>query len=110
MNFLRPVFEGQIRAEGNVLHRGRSVALVESILKNSEGKEIARGTATQMIFVGQIDVAFIDKPDPHISSLGARGAGEIGMTGVAAAIANAVYHATGIRVRNLPITPEKLLV
>ena len=40
----------------------------------------------------------------------ARGVGEIGMTGVAAAIANAVYHATGVRVRDLPIVPEKLLL
>jgi xanthine dehydrogenase YagR molybdenum-binding subunit len=41
---------------------------------------------------------------------GCRGAGEIGITGVAAAIANAVYHATGKRVRELPITPDKLMV
>ena len=41
--------------------------------------------------------------------LGARGVGEIGVVGVAAAIANAVYHATGVRVRDLPITPDKLL-
>ena len=44
-----------------------------------------------------------------LNPLGARGIGEIGITGVAAAIANAVYHATGVRVRDLPIVPEKLL-
>lgn len=49
MNFLRPVLEGDITADARVVHRGRTVALVESVLKNSEGKEIARGVATQMI-------------------------------------------------------------
>ena len=48
-------------------------------------------------------------PDPAINTLGCRGVGEIGITGVAAAIANAVYHATGKRVRDLPITIEKLI-
>ena len=59
--------------------------------------------------VGDIDVIFVDEHDPHVNSLGAKGIGEIGITGVAAAIANAVYHATGKRIRDLPITPEKLL-
>ncbi len=59
--------------------------------------------------VPKIDVHFIGKPDPHISPIGARGVGEIGITGVAAAVANAVYNATGIRVRDLPLTPDKLL-
>jgi len=54
-------------------------------------------------------VTFLDYPDLIISSMGARGIGEIGITGVAPAIANAIYHATGIRVRDLPITPDKLL-
>jgi xanthine dehydrogenase YagR molybdenum-binding subunit len=51
----------------------------------------------------------VAEDDPFINSLGARGIGEIGITGVAAALANAVYHATGIRVRELPITLDKLL-
>jgi xanthine dehydrogenase YagR molybdenum-binding subunit len=55
-----------------------------------------------------IDSFFVDEHDP-ISPLGAKGIGEIGITGVAAAVANAVFHATGRRVRDLPITPEKLL-
>ena len=59
--------------------------------------------------VPQIQVVFIDKPDTQIGPLGGRGVGEIGITGVPAAIANAVYHATGIKVRDLPITPDKLL-
>jgi xanthine dehydrogenase YagR molybdenum-binding subunit len=57
--------------------------------------------------VPPIDVHFIGKPDPHISPIGARGIGEIGITGVCAAIANAVFNATGKRLRDLPLTPEK---
>ena len=57
----------------------------------------------------EIDVQFIDKPDPIISPTGAKGLGEIGLVGFAAAVANAVYHATGTRVRELPITPDKLV-
>ena len=59
--------------------------------------------------VPPIDVHFIGKPDPHISPIGARGIGEIGITGVAAAIANAVFNATGNRLRDLPMTPDKLV-
>jgi len=58
--------------------------------------------------VPPIDVVYTDIPDPH-TPMGARGIGEIGITGVAAAIANAVYHATGKRVTSLPITLDKLL-
>jgi xanthine dehydrogenase YagR molybdenum-binding subunit len=58
---------------------------------------------------GSIDVAWIDEVDPHVNPMGAKGIGEIGMTGTAAAIANAVHHATGIRVRDLPIRLDKLL-
>jgi xanthine dehydrogenase YagR molybdenum-binding subunit len=59
--------------------------------------------------IPHFDVTFLDIPDPHINPLGVRGVGEIGITGVAAAIANAIYHATGKRIRDLPITPDKLL-
>ena len=57
-----------------------------------------------------IDVHFVGEPDFEFNPMGARGMGEIGITGTAAAIANAVYHATGKRVRELPITLDKLLV
>jgi xanthine dehydrogenase YagR molybdenum-binding subunit len=59
--------------------------------------------------IGMIDVQVVAEDDPHINPLGAKGIGEIGITGVAAAVANAVYHATGRRVRELPITLDKLL-
>jgi xanthine dehydrogenase YagR molybdenum-binding subunit len=57
----------------------------------------------------EIDVTFLDYPDTVINPLGARGVGEIGLAGVAAAIASAVHHATGVRVRELPIRIEDLL-
>ena len=59
--------------------------------------------------IGTIDISVIDSTDLRLNPLGARGIGEIGITGVAAAVGNAVYHATGTRVRTLPITLDKLL-
>lgn len=56
-----------------------------------------------------IDMTFLEHPDMHINALGARGVGEIGLAGVAPAITAAVYHATGKRIRKLPVTIEKLL-
>ena len=58
--------------------------------------------------VYDIKVIFVDEPDEIINPLGVKGVGEIGIVGVAAAIANAIYHATGKRVRDLPITLDKL--
>ncbi|HEU4930093.1 MAG TPA: xanthine dehydrogenase family protein molybdopterin-binding subunit [Candidatus Krumholzibacteria bacterium] len=58
--------------------------------------------------VYDIKVIFVDEPDDAINPLGIKGLGEIGIVGVAAAIANAIYHATGKRVRDLPITLDKL--
>jgi len=59
--------------------------------------------------IGLLDISFVGQPDPHINPLGARGIGEIGITGVAGALANAVYHATGVRVRDLPLTLDKVM-
>jgi xanthine dehydrogenase YagR molybdenum-binding subunit len=59
--------------------------------------------------VGSIDVTFVDEVDPYVNPIGVKGVGEIGITGVAAAIANAVHNATGVRVRDLPITLDKVL-
>jgi xanthine dehydrogenase YagR molybdenum-binding subunit len=56
-----------------------------------------------------IDVTFLNYPDTKLNSLGARGVGEIGLAGTAAAITNAVHHATGVRVRDLPVHIEDLL-
>jgi xanthine dehydrogenase YagR molybdenum-binding subunit len=59
--------------------------------------------------VGEIDVRWIEEDDSHVNPIGVKGIGELGIVGTAAAIANAAYHATGIRVRDLPITLDKLL-
>ena len=52
MNFIRPVIEDELTSEAKVVHRGKTIALVESVLMNREGKEVARGLATQMILHG----------------------------------------------------------
>lgn len=59
--------------------------------------------------VPKVEVAFVGKPDPHLNPMGAKGLGEIAIIGFAAAVANAVYHATGKRIRALPITPDKII-
>ncbi len=59
--------------------------------------------------IPRIQVTFVGEPDFNFNPAGVRGVGEIGITGVSAAIANAIYHAIGKRIRNLPITPDKLL-
>ena len=60
--------------------------------------------------VGEMDVTWIEEDDPYVNPIGSKGIGEIGIVGSPAAVANAVYHATGIRVRDLPITLDKLLL
>ncbi len=59
--------------------------------------------------IGTVDVSVVGIPDSKFNPLGARGIGEIGITGAAAAVGNAIYHATGKRIRNFPITPDKIM-
>lgn len=59
--------------------------------------------------IGEIDVSFIDRPDPLLNDIGAKGLGEVAMVGAAGAIGNAVFHATGRRIRHMPIRIEHLL-
>jgi xanthine dehydrogenase YagR molybdenum-binding subunit len=59
--------------------------------------------------IGSIDVSVLNIPDTAFNPLGARGIGEVSVTGVAAAIANAIYNATGKRIRDFPITPDKIM-
>jgi xanthine dehydrogenase YagR molybdenum-binding subunit len=59
--------------------------------------------------VGSIEAYWVDEDDPYVNPMGTKGLGELGIVSTAAAIANAAHHATGIRVRDLPITLDKLL-
>lgn len=93
---------------------GIGAALLEHLVYDREHGRAANADLAGYLVpvnadVPDIDVSWIDEPDLNFNSLGCRGVGEIGITGVAAAIGNAVYHATGVRVRELPITPDRLL-
>jgi xanthine dehydrogenase YagR molybdenum-binding subunit len=57
--------------------------------------------------VGSVEVHLLDEDDPYVNPMGSKGIGELGIVGTAAAVANAVHHATGVRVRDLPITPDR---
>ncbi|NEX62124.1 xanthine dehydrogenase family protein molybdopterin-binding subunit [Noviherbaspirillum galbum] len=85
----------------------------ESLLDERYGRFVNANLAEYHIPVnadiGDIDITFVPETDPHVNAIGAKGLGEVGMTGVAGAIANAVYHATGKRIRELPIRLDKLL-
>jgi len=78
-----------------------------------DGRVVTRDLADYLVPVNAdvpaVDVLFVDEVDPHVNELGAKGIGELGLTGAAAAIANAVFHATGKRVRDLPITLDKII-
>ncbi|MDB5122707.1 MAG: hypothetical protein JWP94_836 [Mucilaginibacter sp.] len=93
---------------------GIGMALLEETAYDpNNGRVVTRDLAQYLVPVNadmpQLEVQFIDIPDPIISPIGARGIGEIGITGITAAINNAIYHATGKRVRDLPVTLDKLI-
>ncbi len=93
---------------------GIGMALMEqNILDARNGKWINADLADYHVptnaDVHQIETFTIDEPDAIVNPLGAKGVGEIGIVGAAAAVANAIFNATGKRIRDLPITPDKLL-
>ena len=99
--------------EGAVM-MGIGMALFEETMYDPRsGAPINNNLADYVVAVNadtpEIDVTFLDHPDFALNPLGARGVGEIGLAGIAAAITNAVHHATGVRVRDLPIRIEDLL-
>jgi xanthine dehydrogenase YagR molybdenum-binding subunit len=93
---------------------GLGMALMEeTLLDPRSGAIVTNNLADYHVPVNAdvppIEIAFVEHPDLIFNSLGVRGMGEIGIVGVAAAVANAVYHASGRRVRDLPIVPERLM-
>jgi xanthine dehydrogenase YagR molybdenum-binding subunit len=59
--------------------------------------------------VPSLETILVEEHDPHVNALGIKGVGEIGITGTAGAVANAVWHATGVRVRKFPITLDRII-
>jgi xanthine dehydrogenase YagR molybdenum-binding subunit len=104
---------GRNQIEGAVV-MGIGMALFEhTIYDPQNGAPINSNIADYIMAVNadvpKLEVHFLDYPDKEINPLGARGIGEIGLAGIAAAITAATHHATGVRVRELPITIEKLI-
>jgi xanthine dehydrogenase YagR molybdenum-binding subunit len=105
---------GRNQIEGAVV-MGIGMALLEHTTYDPQnGAPINSNLADYIVAVNadlpSIEVHFLDYPDKEINELGARGIGEIGLAGFAAAVTAAVHHATGVRVRELPVKIENLLV
>ena len=101
------------QALGSIV-QGIGMALLEhTVYDGRNGRVITDNLADYLLpvnaDVGKIEPHFLNIPDPVINLVGARGLGQLPITGVAAAIANAIYHASGVRVRKLPITVDKMM-
>jgi len=98
---------------GGVVWGLSSALMEEAVLDERTGRLVNANLAEYHVPVnadiGEIDIQVVPEVDPHVNALGAKGLGEVAMTGVAAAVANAVFNATGRRIRSLPITPDKLM-
>ncbi|HEY2694698.1 MAG TPA: molybdopterin cofactor-binding domain-containing protein, partial [Pseudonocardiaceae bacterium] len=92
---------------------GIGQALLEGSVLETSGRIANANLGSYLVPVNadlpHIDVTFLNYPDTKFTPIGMRGIGELGIIGVAAAVANAVYNASGKRVRSLPITLDKLL-
>ena len=93
---------------------GVSMALYEhAVMDEPRGRWVNNNLAEYHVPVnldiGKFEALWVDEKDDHVNPLGVKGVGEIGITGAAAAVANAVFHATGVRVRDLPITLDKVM-
>jgi xanthine dehydrogenase YagR molybdenum-binding subunit len=96
------------------LTMGLSAALFEESVRDPRfGHVVTQDLASYHVAahadVRDLEAVWLDEDDFRVTPMGARGIGEIGIVGSPAAVANAVHHATGVRIRDLPITPEKVL-
>jgi xanthine dehydrogenase YagR molybdenum-binding subunit len=94
---------------------GLGMALLEETRRDERTGRVMNANLAEYLVPVHADVPateaiMVEEDDPHVNEIGVKGIGEIGIVGAAAAIANAVYHATGKRIRDLPITPDKLLI
>jgi xanthine dehydrogenase YagR molybdenum-binding subunit len=100
---------------GGIIWEWGKATMEASVIEPRYGRFLAKNLSNVALPVNAdipadaIDVGFIEEVDPHASAIGAKGIGELGATGVAAAIANAVYDAVGVRVREVPILPKHIL-
>ena len=93
---------------------GMGMALMEHTVVDPRTGRVTNGNLAEYAVpvhadAPHVDVLFVDEVDPHVNPLGVKGLGEIATVGVPAAIVNAIFHATGRRVRSLPVTPDRLL-
>jgi xanthine dehydrogenase YagR molybdenum-binding subunit len=93
---------------------GAGMALLEETRYDHRSGRIMNANLSEYLVpvnpdIAAVDVIMVPEDDPYVNEIGVKGIGEIGIVGAAAAIANAVFHATGKRIRDLPIAPEKLL-
>ncbi len=97
---------------GSIMGAGMAL-MEEAVIDHRYGRLVNNNFADYHVPVQadipQIEALFVNKPDPYLNPMGSKGMGEIATIGVAAAVANAVFNATGKRVRDLPITPDKLV-
>ena len=118
---VNPVAAGRIinpkTARNQVLGSGawalHSAVVEQSVMDHCSGRHMTHNNAEYHVPVDagvhNIDVIFVNEEDDKVNPLGIKGIGKAGVLGVAAAVAIAIYHATSKRVRNLPITIDKLL-
>ena len=117
--FIRVVRQQSLRTAhaqmlGGIVWGWGMAAMEQSAFEPTLGRFLSKNLAGVAIPVNadipsDITIHFVDEIDDKASPIGGKGVGELGATGVAAAIANAVFQATGKRIRDLPITPEKLI-
>ena len=100
------LYGGMIRGISFTLHE-------QAVVDQRSGRPMNANLAEYHIPVNadvpSIEAFTVEERDPHVNALGIKGVGEIGITGTAGAVANAVWHATGIRVRKFPITLDRLI-